>query len=156
MKHILNLLAVLMLALLIGTPVFAQQPTPIQHTALHADAAKQISTSATSAATISLTPNGGDFVTVYSISITNCAGSSAVTAAAVTTLSTTNITGTPAWTIGSGVAAGLCQPVIQEIFPTGLRSTVAGTPVTLVLPTFATNQTLRVNVSWSSTPAPNQ
>ena len=105
-------------------------------------------------ATLTLTPNPGESVYVFNVHITNCAGSSAVTAASVTTVTSTNLGGgtTPVWTIASGVAAGLCQPEVIDVFPTGLKSNTPGTAVTLVLPTFATNQTLRVQVAWRSAP----
>lgn len=110
-------------------------------------------TSATSAATITLTPNLlTDSVYLYEVDIQNCAGASAVTAAAVTTITTTNVTGGLAFTVGSGVAAGLCQPLQSFAPPTGLKAQAPGVPVTIVLPAFATNQTLRVNVAYRSAP----
>jgi len=118
----------------------------VQQTPTRADAATVAGTSATSAATITISAVGNMYFYLTGIDITNCAGSSAVTAAAVTSLTTTNIAGSPAWTIGSGVAAGLCQPTIALAWPTGLKSAVPGTATTFVLPTFATNQTVRVNV----------
>lgn len=140
------------LALVCMPVVYAQQVDGqrVQDSKTHLDAATQFGTSATSAATVTLTPNGGEYVYISTISLSNCAGSAAVTAAAVTTLTTTNLSGSPAWTVGSGVAAGLCQPVITEVFPNGVRSQTPGSAVTFVLPTFATNQTLRLNVSWYS------
>lgn len=154
--RLIPILAVLALCL---APAASAQTTSsindgqrVQHSKTHIDAATQMSTSATSAATITLTPNGREYVYIYSITISNCAGAAAVTAAAVTTLTTTNLSGSPAWTIGSGATAGLCQPVIQELFPNTLSAQTPGSAVTLVLPTFATNQTLRVNVSWYSGP----
>lgn len=124
--------------------------TLIQQAAARMDAATTVSTSATSAATITLTPSAGECVYVHEVDIANCAGASAVTAAAVTTITTTNLNGTPAFTLGSGVAAGLCQPAPNPIYPMGLKAQTAGTNVTFVLPTFATNQTIRVNVAWRS------
>jgi hypothetical protein len=35
-------------------------------------------------------------------------------------------------------------------WPSGLKAQTPGTAVTFVLPTFATNQTVRVNVAWRS------
>lgn len=149
-------LALIVAALCVVPSAFAQNPPfdgqRVQESKTHLDAATQFGTSATSAATVTLTPNGGEYVYLSTITVTNCAGSAAVTAAAVTSLTTTNLSGSPAWTIGSGVAAGLCQPVLTEIFPNGFRAQTPGSAVTFVLPTFATNQTLRVNVSWFSAP----
>lgn len=110
-------------------------------------------TSATSAATITIAPNlPTDSIYVYEVDVQNCAGASAVTAAAVTTVTTTNLAGAVAFTVGSGVAAGLCQPVQVFAPPTGLKAQAPGLPVTLVLPAFATNQTIRVNVAYRSAP----
>lgn len=110
-------------------------------------------TSATTAATITLQPNlATDSIYVYEVDIQNCAGSSAVTAAAVTSITTTNLTGGLAFTVGSGVAAGLCQPLQVFAPPTGLKAQAPGVAVTLVLPAFATNQTIRVNVAYRSAP----
>ena len=69
-------------------------------------------------------------------------------------MTTTAIGGgtTPVWTLGSGTTAGACQPVINDVYASGLKSNTSGTAVTFVLPTFATNQTLRVQVAWRSAP----
>jgi hypothetical protein len=120
--------------------------TPTQQTSTELRAAVVAGTSATSAATITLTPPGSLNVYITEVDIQNCAGASAVTAAAPTTVSTTNITGSPAFTVGSGLTAGLCTNQVIT-YPTGLKSTTPGTAVTYVLPTFATNQTIRVNVA---------
>lgn len=139
----LRLTALLALA---AALTFAQAPTATQQSGTRLDAATTSGTSASTGATITITPPGGQYFYLVAIDITNCAGSSAVTAASVTSVTTTNITGGPAWTIGSGVAAGLCQPTIALSWANGLKSTTAGTASTFVLPTFATNQTVRVNV----------
>lgn len=128
-------------------------PQPTQQVASRKDAADRTATSATSAATISLVPNTGQTVTIYEIDIVNCAGASAVTAAAPTTITTTNITGALAFTVGSGVTAGVCTERVIT-YPTGLLGSAPGV-VTLVLPTFASNQTIRVNVAYKSTITPN-
>lgn len=142
-----------------ATPALAQnlQQAPgaaVTQTAARSDAANLIATTATSATTLTLTPANGESVYVYQVHITNCAGASAVTAAGVTTLTTTNIGGgtTPAWTIGSGVAAGLCQPTVSDAYPTGLKGNSPGVAVTFVTPTYATNQTVRLIVAWRSAP----
>jgi len=124
--------------------------TIVQQHAQHLDAATSVSTSATTATTITLTPNASESVYVYEVDIANCAGASAVTAAAPTTITTTNLAGSPAYTIASGVTAGLCTQSYSLEYPTGLKAATTGTAVTYVLPTFATNQTIRVNVAWRS------
>jgi hypothetical protein len=112
-----------------------------------AQTALQAGTSVATGGTITFTPPSGQYFYTTSVDITNCAGASAVTAAAVTTVTTTNVPGAIAWTVGSGVAAGLCQPTVYQNFgPGGLKSSAAGTATVFTLPTFATNQTIRMNV----------
>jgi hypothetical protein len=125
--------------------------TQTQQSASLNDGATLTATSSTSAATITLTPTGSTgYIFIHEIDVTNCAGASAVTAAAVTSITTTNIAGGYSLTEGSGTTAGACQPTQVILFPKGLRSQNPGTNVTFVLPTFATNQTLRVNVAFSA------
>jgi hypothetical protein len=80
----------------------------IQQSATHLDAAQLVATNATSATTTTITPPAGQYVYINNVEITNCAGT-VITAAAPTTITTTNLGGA-AWTLGSGSTAGLCQP----------------------------------------------
>ena len=143
--------------LLDTSPAVAQQnaaATPVTLTGARGDNSDRIATTASSATTLTLTPAVGEYVYVYYIHISNCAGATAVTAAAVTTVTSTAIGNgtTPAWTMGSGVTAGLCHQVIDTVFPTGLKGNAAGTAVTFVTPTFETNQTIRLLIGWRSAP----
>lgn len=122
-----------------------QSATPVQQTATRSDAATNCGSSATSAATITFTPPGNLSVYLTEIDFQNVAGSAAVTAAAPTTVTTTNLTGLPVWTMASGTTAGTNTQSFSAVYPLGLKSTTPGTAVTVVLPTFATNQTIRVN-----------
>lgn len=127
-------------------PVLAQAQSIVgtQQQPTHLDAASTLGTSAASAATITITPPAGQYVYITNVEITNCAGGTAVTAAAPTSVTTTNLGGA-AWTVGSGVTAGLCQPSpVNGPLPTALKAAAPGV-VTIVLPTFATNQTVRVS-----------
>jgi|SRR5581483_2763271 len=145
-KNFLSLLAAALYALALAGVAVAQTRT--QQDPQMLNSAQQVATSATSAATITITPPAGQSVYITNVEVTNCAGSSAVTAAAVTSLTTTNLNGA-AWTIGSGATAGLCQPSpINGPFPLALKSAQPGVAVTFVLPTFATNQTVRVSVYY--------
>jgi hypothetical protein len=107
----------------------------------------KFATSATSAATLTITPGSGLYLYIQQISIVNCAGA-AVTGAAPLSITSTGIGGgtTPVWTVGTTSTAGVCNPVDGYSGPQPLRSNTAGTAVTIVLPTFTTNQTIRVNV----------
>jgi hypothetical protein len=138
---------IVVLGLLLGVvPALAQ--APVQQSSTRLDAATFVSTSASSAATITITPPAGQYVYLTGIDLTNCAGASAVTAAAPTTVTTTNLSGA-AWTVGSGSTAGNCQASPTGMsYPLTLKSSTAGTAVTIVLPTFATNQTIRVSAYY--------
>ena len=117
------------------------------------DAATSAGYSRTTGATITLTPTSGQFVYITGIDISNCAGAAAVVPAAPTYITTTNLTGAPQYQAGTGLAttgAGTCQPPIAVSFSSPLKATVITTSVTFVLPTFATNQTISVNVYWYS------
>jgi hypothetical protein len=143
------------LALAAGGLVHGQQVQPataVQHTSTRLDAGTHIDTSVTSAATITLTPNAGESVYVEEVDAHNCAGASAVTAAVPTTITTTNLVGSPAYTLGSGSSAGLCTQTLVVQYPFLLKAQTTGTAVTFVMPTFATNQTVRLNVAWRSAP----
>lgn len=105
----------------------------------------------TSAATLTLTAATGLSIYITGVDISNCAGATAVTAANPTYITTTNLTGSPQYQVGSGVTAGLCQPASYS-YAAPLKSTTAGTNVTFVLPTFATNQTVSVNVHYFRAP----
>jgi hypothetical protein len=131
---------------------FAQAATPTQSSPSRLDASQLVATSATSAATLTITPPSGQYVYINGVEVQNCAGGTAVTAAAPTTVTTTNLGGV-AWTIGSGVTAGLCQPSPMSAgWAAPLKSAAPGTAVTIVLPTFATNQTIRVSAYYYFAP----
>src|SRR4051794_26699404 len=120
-----RLLSFWLLAALLLAPIALYAQTRAQQDPQRLDAAQFVQTSATSAATITITP-GSQYVYVTNVEITNCAGGTAVTAATPTTVTTTNLGGA-AWTVGSGVTAGLCQPSpINGPFPLALKSSTAG------------------------------
>lgn len=141
MRKILLALAFLpaLCGLAFGQALVQQSPTRF-------DAATVVGTSKTSAATITIAAVNGQYFYLTGIDTTNCATGTAVTAAAPTDITSTNLNGA-AWTVGSGVTAGLCQPQSFSSFgPAGLKSALPGTATTIVLPTFATNQIVRVSV----------
>lgn len=146
-------LATLAVLLLAAVPAWAQgTPTAVQHTPQHLDTAVSVQHSHTSAATITLTNDGANYIYITAIDISNCAGT-AVTAAAPTFITTTGITGAPQYMLGSGSTAGLCQPFFVS-FPNGLKSSSPGVNVTFVLPAFVTQQTASVNVYFYKALAP--
>lgn len=144
-----RLLAALALLLLAAAPAWAQ--APVQQVPSRLDACTLTSTSATSAATITITPPGGNFVYICGVDIANCAGTT-VTAAAPTNVTTTGISGSPAYTMGSTSTAGICNPSPVGVWAAPLKSSTAGTAVTFVLPTFVTQQTIRVTVYYYYAP----
>lgn len=111
----------------------------------------QVGTTASSNTAITMTPTSGEFVHVVAITVDNCAGSAAVTAANPTSITSSGGLGITIM-VGSGVTAGLCQPVSQLMLgPSAVRSTVSGAQ-TITTPTFVANQTVRVSVYWYSAP----
>lgn len=152
MKKLAKLFGVVA-ALTCGVALAQNAPTVpgasgVQQNGARLDASQLVGTSASTGATITLTALAGQYIYVTGVEITNCAGASAVTAAAVTSVTTTNLGGAT-WTVGSGATAGLCQPSpAAGLFAMPLKSTIPGTNVTLVLPTFATNQTVRVSAYY--------
>lgn len=140
---------------LAAAAVIAQQAQPatvVQHVQTRLDSATRVDTNVTSASTTTLTPNAGESVYVEEVDVHSCAGGSAVTAAAPTTVTTTNLVGSPAFTVASGATAGVCTQTLVVQYPFLLKSQTPGTAVTFVMPTFATNQTVRLNVAWRSAP----
>jgi hypothetical protein len=143
---------VLALAALVGAaaPSSAQTASPYTPVFIPPDGSlitAKYATSATSASTITISPASSNFIYVTMITIENCAGA-AVTGAAPTSVTTTGLGGgtTPVWLVGSTSTAGICNPVSGYWGGPPLKSNTQGSNVTFVLPTFATNQTIRVNV----------
>lgn len=145
-----KLIPSVLLAAAIAATLYAQATT-VQQVPAHLDAATTVTTNVASGTTSTLTPNGGETVYIYQIDIENCAGT-AVTPAAQTNITTTNLTGSPIWQLSSGSTTGVCAQIMSIAYPTGLKATTPGTAVTFVLPAFATNQTVRLNVAWRSAP----
>lgn len=146
----------LVLALSLGVYLYAQQATPISQVGARLDAAAQVST-IVAAGTLTLTPNGGENVVISEIDVQNCGDATGATAAAQTNITTTNLAGSPIWQMSSGSASatlgpGGCFQAFSISYPNGLRSNIAGTAVTFVIPTFAVHQTIRLNVAWASRP----
>lgn len=109
----------------------------------------KFATNATSNTTLTITPASGMFLYVTMITIQNCAGA-AVTGAAPLTITSTNLGGgiTPAWTVGTAGTAGMCNPLDGYWGGAPMRSNTPGSAVTFVLPTFTTNQVIRINVFY--------
>lgn len=150
MKRIL--LATAALAVLAGD-VLGQvgSGTPIFWNGSRNDAANLVGTSASSGATITLTPGGSQSAYISEVHITNCSSASTVVATNVLSLTTTNMGGA-AWTIAGGnPTAGSCTDQIDTFGNAPLKANAPGA-VTFVLPSFNGNQTIRVSVYWYSAP----
>lgn len=132
-------------------PLMALAQAPVQQSATKLDSAGFVQTNATSATAITITPPAGQYVYITALDIANCAGT-AVTAAAPTSITTTNLGGAT-WMIGSGSTAGLCQPSPSAgTYANPLKSAAPGTAVTITLPTFVTQQTVRSTVYYYFAP----
>lgn len=146
MRHLKYALAGLV-GLALTTSALAQvgQGTQTWWNGSRSDAAVIVGTSKTSAATITITVPSGQYFYLTGYDVVNCATGTAVTPAAPTDITSTNMSGITL-TVGSGVTAGLCQPSpVSNLGPGGLKSGAPGTNVTFVLPTFATNQIVRAS-----------
>lgn len=84
--------------------------------------------------TLTMTPPAGQYVYISELAITvipNATGSNSTTV-----YSSTNLTGSPVWLIGefSNAAAlpAMAPLQVNDVYPTGLKSTTPGTAVTLV------------------------
>lgn len=83
--------------------------------------------------TITITPPAGNYVYLTGLYIEGLANATGATS--TTVWSSTNLTGSPAWltpTTASAAANPTGMINLAEIYPTGLKSTVAGTAVTIL------------------------
>jgi hypothetical protein len=87
--------------------------------------------------TATCTPPGGMFVYITGISFDVCTNGTG-TAANQVTFTSTNLTGSPVWSFSIAATASICQHW-QEPLSTPLKSTAAGTAVTIVSPAAAAN-----------------
>lgn len=114
--------------------------TSVQKTSARADAASfangmtagNCTTTQVSTAngTVTITPPAGNFV--YLASFTAQVANNSTGAVSAAALSTTNLTGSPAWLVSEQAAAQASTEEVNTVWPTGLKSTVAGTAVTIV------------------------
>jgi hypothetical protein len=148
-------IGILLLALcLCATAAIAQSPTTVQQSGSRGDVATFLqgpAGGATSCATVNttaalntvtITPPAGNYVYVTGVYIDITADVTGVTQ--VATLSTTNLTGGPIWSLATVVptaGANGTMRQIAETFPTALKSTVPGTAVTFV-PSAQTNHAI--------------
>lgn len=131
----------------------ARAQQTVQRAGQQSDVATMVSTVVSSAGTFTITPPSGNYIYFTNVEMQNCAGATTVTGAAPTSITTTNMGGLT-WLIGSGsTAAGQCLPTAASgSFGKRLKSTTPGTAVVFTLPTFATNQTVRLSVYYYFAP----
>lgn len=137
-------------SLMVASSAWAQATgpaTPIYHIPRHQDSANIVSRSASSAGSVTLTPNNGETVQISMITITSIAGV-AVTGAAPTTITTT-FCGGLTFSVASAGTAGMAGQVSVIPFPNGWLCQGGSVPV-FTLPTFATNQVIELTIYWRS------
>lgn len=142
-----------------------QPGTTVTQSTYHADAATALtgpaggrttcSTSQDTVAnlTVTLTPSAGNYVYITGVHFT---GQGNATAATSTTVwSSTNLTGSPAW-LTPFIASAAANPTVlidvHELYPTALKSTAAGTAVTLVPQATSASAFLCPRVAWFQGP----
>lgn len=157
MKTTLALFAAM--ALLLAAPLtFAQVnvppgSTPVTQTATMNDAAMLVAHSHTQAATLTLTSAPNQYVYVTGMDISNCETGTAVAAGSPAYITTTGLSGSPQYQVGTGPAtAGTCSPTQTFAFAKPLKAQAIGTNVTFVLPASVANRILSVNVYYFVAP----
>jgi hypothetical protein len=154
MKKISSLLVLICAICVICGSVWAQAPTTVQQSASRFDAATFLQgppaaatlcatvNSTAAAGTVTITPQAGQYVYITGVYIDITADVTGVSQ--VATLSTTNLTGSPIWSLATIVptaGANGTMRQISETFPTALRSSVPGVAVTFV-PSAQTNHAI--------------
>ncbi len=130
-------LRIIMTAYTSGTAVVAVRASladfAIYHKALPSTAAT-ITAAANTAATLTLTAGGaGLYHYITSLHISRNA-TAALAGTATLVITTTNLPGSLAWSVGNAMAAGGTQVDIQMSFPNPLKSSAANTNTTIVMP----------------------
>jgi hypothetical protein len=144
----------LLAALFFAAPAVAQ--VQVQSSATHIDAATQVCSFAASPVavnqqeTVTCTPAAGQFVYITGLSFDVCTDGTG-TAANQVTWTSTNLTGAPVWSFSIAATASICQH-FSEPLSTPLKSTAAGTAVTLVSPAAATHNSYHARVYAYSAP----
>jgi hypothetical protein len=144
----------ILVVLLVSIAAFGQAPTTVQQSASRFDAATFLQgppaaatlcatvNSTAAAGTVTITPQAGQYVYITGVYIDITADVTGVSQ--VATLSTTNLTGSPIWSLATIVptaGANGTMRQISETFPTALRSSVPGVAVTFV-PSAQTNHAI--------------
>ena len=143
------------LLLALGLPLAAQAQVSVTNSATHQDAAN-VSCSYSAAfavnqqSTTTCTPAAGQFFYITGIAFDVCTDGTG-SATTPTTFTTTNLTGSPTFGMAIAATAEICQHW-QVPFATPLKSTAAGTTVTVVSPSQATHNAYQASVFGYSAP----
>ena len=145
MKTISSVLVLICAICVICGSAWAQSPAVVNQSPSRLDTATFLATSlggATSCATVNTTTANGTVTIagqaglyIYITGVYIDLPSDTTGTTGVATLSTTNITGSPVWslaTLAAAAAAGATNRQIADVYPTGLRSASPGTAVTFV------------------------
>lgn len=128
-------------ALPVGANVIGQVlsvPSPLAQSAIGTTAA---------ALTITLPLVSGQFHYITSIDIVRVS-TAAVTGTAVLGITSTNLPGTLAWSTGNAIAIGALVVDVRLAFPSPIKSSVAATATTIVMPVPGTGVQWRANVTY--------
>ena len=134
---------------LLGLPVAASAQVQFQESPTHIDSAIAVCTLSAAVAvnqqeTVTCTPPAGQYVYVVGISFDACTDGTG-SAVNQVTWTTTNITGSPTYSLSLAATASICQHW-QEPLTQPLKSTAAGTAVTFVSPAAATHNSYHARV----------
>lgn len=107
-----------------------------------------VTAAANTGATVTLPAAGaGLYHYITSINIMRNA-TAALAGAATLVITSTNLPGSPAWSVGNAMAAGGTQTDLSQEFPNPIKSSVANTATTIVMPVPGAAVLWRGNVSY--------
>jgi hypothetical protein len=134
-------------ALLSGGAAFAQQAT--QQATQHLDASAvtaSVSSAINATTSISLTPPAGQFLYLQELYMNICPNGTG-TAQNQVSFTTTNLPSTPAFEYSIPATASTCLQLGPFHWPNGLKSSAAGTAVTVVTPPAAASNSYQIFAS---------
>lgn len=143
------------LGLLAFTSIAFGQATLIQQSATRLDAATAVAyaTAAQGAqATATITVPGGQYAYITGVSLDICANNTGTTALADVLFTSTNIQSTPSWPVSFTGTANTCATPIRDFYATPLKSSNAGTNVTVVSPTGSAQNIFAIRVYYYLAP----
>lgn len=102
--------------------------------------------------TVTLLAVAGQFHYITSIDIVRATNATATAAGAALTITTTNLPGNPVWLFGNASTAGGTTVLVRSEPTRPLKSSVANTNTTFVVPAAGAGEIIRANVQYYTAP----